>query len=174
MVRVLEAAAAGRYKTYAALSYLILAKEHRQTSEVYEAARDLSTIGIDVESTKDFLSRAEHIPLAQECPNSRLKASGEYLRALIEFYTSSGFEPLDIQPDHPAAMLAFVARLIKMEIEEPKERINYWRLQHRFIKTYLIDALTCLRAKIPCRFTEATLEAIGVDLDLLLETLTCK
>jgi len=174
MVRVLQAAAAGRYKTYAAISYLILAKGRRQTLEVSEAARDLSAIGIDFESIKDFLGREEDIPLARECLSSRLKVSGEYLRALIEFYTSTGFEPLDIQPDHPAAMLAFVAQLIKREIERPERRINYWRLQHRFIKTYLIDALTCLRARIPCGFTEAILEAISVDLNLLLEALTCK
>jgi len=173
MVRLLEAAATGRYRIYAALSYLILAKEQRETTYLAEAAKDLASIGIDNDSIKDFLTKNVKTPLARECLGSWLEVEG-YLKALIDFYATSGYEPVNIQPDHPAAMLAFVARLIKKETEEPKERITYWRLQHRFIRTYLIDALTCLKARIPCRFTEATLEAISVDLNLLFEALTYK
>ena len=173
MVRLLEAAATGRYKIYAALSYLIIAKEQRETTYSAEASRDLASIGIDNESIKDFLTKNVKTPLARECLGSWLGVEG-YLKALTDFYASSGYEPVNIQPDHPAAMLAFVARLIEKEIEEPKEKITYWRLQHRFIKTYLTDALTCLRSKAPCRFTEVMLNAISVDLDLLFEALTCK
>lgn len=173
MVRVLETAASGRFRIYAALSYLILAKEQTQTPDVSEAARDLALIGIDAESMKDFLSRSEQIPLARECLGSRLEVEG-HLKALIDFYNANGFEPSNIQPDYPAAMLAFVARLIKKEIEEPNKRTKYWRMQHRFIKTYLINALICLRTKIPCRFTEAMLNAIRADLSLLFEALTCR
>jgi len=173
MVRLLEAAATGRYRIYAALSYLIIAKEQRETTYSAEAARDLTSIGIDNDSINEFLTKNVKTPLTRECLGSGSVVDG-YLKALTDFYANSGYEPVNIQPDHPAAMLAFVARLIEKEAEEPKERITYWRLQHRFIKTYLIDALTCLRAKIPCRFTQATLEAISVDLNLLLEALTCK
>ena len=173
MVRVLEAAATGRYKIYAALSYIILAKEQKELTYVAEAARDLASIGIDEESIKDFLSRGVETPLARECLGSELAVEG-YLKALTEFYANSGYEPTNIQPDHPATMLAFAARLIEKEIEEPKKRIDYWRIQHRFIKTYLINALTCLKIKVPCRFTLAVLNAMTVDLNILLTSLTGK
>jgi hypothetical protein len=97
---------------------------------------------------------------------------GGYLKALIDFYANSGYEPTNIQPDHPATMLAFTARLIKKEIEEPTKRITLWRMQHRFIKTYLIKALTCLKIRVPCRFTETVLNVIRVDLNLLFTLLT--
>ena len=173
MVRVLEAASVGRYKIYAALSYLILAKERKELNYASEAARDLASIGIDEESIKDFLSRSVKTPLARECLVSRVGVEW-YLRALTDFYAHNGYEPSGVQPDHPAIMLAFTAHLIKKEIEEPKERMTCWRLQHRFIKTYLIGALKCLALRAPCRFTEATLNVIRVDLNLLFETLTCK
>jgi hypothetical protein len=172
MVRVLEAAA-GRYKIYAALSYIILAKEQEELAYVAEAARDLALIGIDEESIKEFLSRCIKTPLARECLGSEVMVEG-YLKALRDFYANSGYEPTNIQPDHPATMLAFTASLIKKEIEEPTKRITLWRMQHRFIKTYLIKALTCLKIRVPCRFTDAVLSAVKVDLNLLLTQLTSK
>jgi hypothetical protein len=171
MVRVLKAAAMGRYKIYAALSYIILAKEQEELAYVAEAARDLALIGIDEESIKDFLIRCIKTPLARECLGSGL-AVGGYLKALTEFYINSGYEPTNIQPDHPATMLAFVARLIEKEIKEPTKRTTYWRIQHRFIKTHLLNTLTYLKMKIPCRFTDAVLNTIKIDLNLLLTQLT--
>jgi len=171
MVRVLEAAATGRYRIYASLSYIILAKEQKELTYVAEAAKDLASIGIDEESIKDFLGRGVKTPLARECLGSEVMVGG-YLKALIDFYANSGYEPTNIQPDHPATMLAFTARLIKKEIEEPTKRITLWRMQHRFIKTYLIKALTCLKIRVPCRFTETVLNVIRVDLNLLFTLLT--
>ncbi|MEM3387082.1 MAG: hypothetical protein QXN08_05360 [Nitrososphaerales archaeon] len=165
---MLREAAVGRFKFYSALSYVLWAKENGQSESLIDVERDLAAVEITSQSIKEFLVKDRKIPLVRECVS---RFPEDYAKMLTNFYSENGFEASTIQPDHPAAMLAFTASLIFKEVEDSKNVVKYWRVEHRFIKTYLMEALLCLRSRIPSTFTQAIVEAVSIDLSLLYEAL---
>ncbi len=165
---MLRKAAAGRFKFYSALSYVLWAKDTSDTKDLVDVERDLAAVEITPQNIREFLDREEKVPLLRECVSSFPE---DYPKVLTIFYSENGFEASGIQPDHPATMLAFTASLISKEEEDPENTVRYWRVEHRFIKTHLMKALLCLKSRIPCAFTQAAVEAVGIDLSLLYNVL---